>query len=61
MDNLIRQLDRKSQQVEIEARVVAANRSFSREIGTQLAFCGAAATTVEQRLGQAAAAWERAR
>jgi type IV pilus assembly protein PilQ len=36
MDNLIRQLDRKSQQVEIEARVVAANRSFSREIGTQL-------------------------
>src|ERR1700741_1533736 len=37
LDNLIRQLDRKSQQVEIEARVVAANRSFSREIGTQLA------------------------
>jgi type IV pilus assembly protein PilQ len=36
MDNLIRQLDRKSQQVEIEARVVAANRSFSREIGTEL-------------------------
>jgi type IV pilus secretin PilQ/predicted competence protein len=35
MDNLLRQLDRKSQQVEIEARVVAANRSFSREIGTQ--------------------------
>src|SRR6202041_1307318 len=35
LDNLIRQLDRKSQQVEIEARVVAANRSFSREIGTQ--------------------------
>ncbi len=44
MDNLIRQLDRKSQQVEIEARVVAANRSFSREIGTQLAFSGAANT-----------------
>ncbi|MGA7626454.1 MAG: type IV pilus secretin PilQ [Candidatus Acidiferrales bacterium] len=37
MDNLLRQLDRKSQQVEIEARVVAANRSFSREIGTSLA------------------------
>jgi type IV pilus assembly protein PilQ len=36
LDNLIRQLDRKSQQVEIEARVVAANRSFSSEIGTQL-------------------------
>src|SRR6266849_8166304 len=35
LDNLIRQLDRKSQQVEIEARVVAANRNFSSEIGTQ--------------------------
>jgi type IV pilus secretin PilQ/predicted competence protein len=41
MDNLIRQLDRKSQQVEIEARVVAANRSFARDIGTQFAFSGA--------------------
>ena len=38
IDNLLRQLDRKSQQVEIEARVVAANRSFSREIGTQFGF-----------------------
>jgi type IV pilus assembly protein PilQ len=37
IDNLIRQLDRRAQQVQIEARVVAANRSFSREIGTQLA------------------------
>jgi type IV pilus secretin PilQ/predicted competence protein len=37
IDNLIRQLDRKSRQVEIEARVVAANRSFDREFGTQLA------------------------
>jgi type IV pilus assembly protein PilQ len=37
LDNLLRQLDRKSQQVEIEARVVAANRSFSRDIGTQFA------------------------
>ena len=37
LDNLLRQLDRKSQQVEIEARVVAANRTFSREIGTSLA------------------------
>ncbi len=37
IDNLLRQLDRKSQQVEIEARVVAANRSFSRELGSQLA------------------------
>ena len=40
LDNLIRQLDRKSQQVEIEARVVAANRSFSREIGTQFGVAG---------------------
>ena len=38
LDNLIRQLDRRSQQVEIEARVVAANRSFARDIGTQFAF-----------------------
>ncbi len=37
MDNLLRQLDRKSQQVEIEARVVEATRSFTRDIGTQLA------------------------
>jgi type IV pilus assembly protein PilQ len=44
IDNLIRQLDRKSQQVEIEARVVAANRSFSREIGTQFGVGGAAVT-----------------
>jgi type IV pilus secretin PilQ/predicted competence protein len=35
LDNLIRQLDRKSQQVEIEARVVEASRSFSRDIGSQ--------------------------
>jgi type IV pilus assembly protein PilQ len=40
LDNLIRQLDKKSQQVEIEARVVQATRSFSRDIGTQLAFSG---------------------
>src|SRR5712664_2860351 len=40
IDNLIRQLDRKAQQVEIEARVVSASRSFSRDIGTQLAFAG---------------------
>ena len=50
MDNLIRQLDRKSQQVEIEARVVAANRSFSREIGSQLAFAGAANTLHNQNV-----------
>jgi type IV pilus assembly protein PilQ len=41
LDNLIRQLDRRSQQVEIEARVVAANRSFSREIGSQFGISAA--------------------
>ncbi|HEV2522367.1 MAG TPA: type IV pilus secretin PilQ [Candidatus Acidoferrales bacterium] len=41
IENLINELDRRSQQVEIEARVVAANRNFSREIGTQFAFAGA--------------------
>ncbi len=40
IDNLIRQLDRKSQQVEIEARVVSASRSFAEDIGTELAFAG---------------------
>jgi type IV pilus assembly protein PilQ len=38
IDNLIKQLDRRGQQVEIEARVVAATRSFAREIGTQFGF-----------------------
>jgi len=40
LDNLIRQLDKKTQQVEIEARVVSATRSFARDIGTQFAFAG---------------------
>jgi type IV pilus assembly protein PilQ len=40
IDNLIRQLDRKSQQVEIEARVVSASRSFAQDIGTELGFAG---------------------
>jgi type IV pilus assembly protein PilQ len=42
LDNLIRNLDRKSQQVEIEARVVSASRSFALDIGTQLGFAGQA-------------------
>src|SRR5712691_3636862 len=42
IDNLIRQLDRKSQQVEIEARVVSATRSFAQDIGVQLGFAGTA-------------------
>src|SRR5438445_11527953 len=40
VDNLIRQLDRKSQQVEIQARVVQASRSFARDIGTQFGVAG---------------------
>ena len=42
VDNLIRELDKRSQQVEIEARVVAANRTFARELGSQFAFSGSA-------------------
>jgi len=38
VDRLIRELDKKTQEVEIEARVVAANLSFARDIGTQLGF-----------------------
>ena len=40
IDNLIRQLDRKSQQVEIEARVVSASRTFAQDIGVQWGFAG---------------------
>ena len=40
IDNLIRQLDRKSQQVEIEARVISASRSFAQDIGVQWGFAG---------------------
>ncbi len=38
IDHLLTQLDRKTQEVEIEARVVAATRQFARDIGTQLGF-----------------------
>lgn len=38
IDDLLRQLDRKSQQVEIDARVVQASRSFARDVGTQFGF-----------------------
>jgi type IV pilus assembly protein PilQ len=38
IDRIIQQLDRKTQEVEIEARVVAATRSFARDIGVQLGF-----------------------
>lgn len=38
IERLLNQLDSRTQEVEIEARVVAATRSFAREIGTQLGF-----------------------
>jgi type IV pilus assembly protein PilQ len=37
IEELIRALDRKTPEVEIEARVVASTRTFARDIGTQLA------------------------
>ena len=47
VDALLAKLDRKTQEVEIEARVVAATRNFARDIGTQLGFAwGNASTTV---------------
>ena len=38
IQRLLAQLDRKTQEVEIEARVVAATRQFARDIGVQLGF-----------------------
>src|SRR6266536_2335537 len=53
IDRLIAQLDRKTQEVEIEARVVAATRSFARDIGTQLGLgWGNAATAVTGQQGK---------
>lgn len=44
LNTLMDQLDRKTQQVEIEARVVSATRTFAREIGTQFGFATSAAS-----------------
>jgi type IV pilus assembly protein PilQ len=53
VDRLIAQLDRKTQEVEIEARVVAATRNFARDIGTQLGFgVGNSVTAVGGGSGQ---------
>jgi type IV pilus assembly protein PilQ len=52
IDNLLHQLDRKSQQVEIEARVISASRAFSQDIGTELGFAG---TTTSGRSAYAGA------
>ena len=38
IDDLLTKLDRKTPQVEIEARVVSAQRTFARDIGTQIGF-----------------------
>jgi type IV pilus assembly protein PilQ len=38
VEDLIRTLDRKTPEVEIEARVVASTRTFARDIGTQLGY-----------------------
>jgi len=45
IDNLLRQIDRKSQQVEIDARVVQTTRTFAREIGTEFGFSTPAGNT----------------
>ncbi len=42
LDALIKTLDQKSQQVEIEARVVSASRTFDREVGVQFGFASSA-------------------
>jgi type IV pilus secretin PilQ/predicted competence protein len=51
IDDLLRQLDRKSQQVEIDARVVQASRSFAREVGTQFGFSTPLNSTGNTALG----------
>jgi type IV pilus assembly protein PilQ len=51
VDDLLRQLDRKSQQVEIDARIVQATRSFAREVGTQFGFSTPLNTTGNTAIG----------
>ncbi len=51
IDRLIQQMDRKTQEVEIEARVVAATRSFARDIGVQLGFGWGNGTTAAGGVG----------
>ena len=53
VEDLIRMLDRKTPEVEIEARVVASTRTFARDIGTQLAVgYGAGNNAVGGAVGQ---------
>jgi type IV pilus assembly protein PilQ len=51
IDDLLRQLDRKSQQVEIDARVVQASRSFAREVGTEFGFTTPTGATGNTAIG----------
>jgi len=51
IDNLLRQIDRKSQQVEIDARVVQTSRSFARDIGTQFGFSAPTGVTGNTAFG----------
>jgi type IV pilus secretin PilQ/predicted competence protein len=51
IDSLIRQIDRKSQQVEIDARVVQTSRSFAHEIGTQFGFSAPTGVTGNTAFG----------
>lgn len=44
VDEVLRQLDKRTQQVEIEARIVAASRQFVRELGAQFGFSAFAGT-----------------
>lgn len=46
VEEIIKTLDRKTPEVEVEARVVASTRTFARDIGTQLAFGFATGNTV---------------
>jgi type IV pilus secretin PilQ/predicted competence protein len=51
IDNLLRQIDKKSQQVEIDARVVQTSRSFAREIGTEFGFSAPTGVTGNTAIG----------
>jgi len=51
IDNLLRQIDRKSQQVEIDARVVQTSRSFAHEIGTEFGFSAPTGATGNTAFG----------
>jgi type IV pilus assembly protein PilQ len=51
IDSLIKQLDRKSQQVEIDARVVQTSRNFAHEIGTEFGFSAPTGVTGNTAFG----------